>query len=457
MAFLSAVFWGIVVLSLLVMVHEGGHFLAARAFGVRVTEFYLGMPSRYKVYRKSRKYGTEFGVTPILLGGYNRICGMEGEHDDLLAPCFAIVQREGRVSIGAVARELGIEEERALALLVTLSDWASIRPYYDAEKGEYEGQREWPDSFEALARDAAMLTEYDAGHDFSQPGSTGAGESRPIASDPSEALAFERSHTYLGKGFLKRIVILSAGPLVNLLLAFLIVTAALATVGVSTVVNSNVIGGVAEGGYAQSAGLVAGDAIVKVNDVSTSDWVSLCDALDGVLAEGRDFSVTFVRDGRETVASVDLPEGERVEFFGIDAQTRMVPLPVPDAAAAAWNYGVTVAKFAIRLIIPQHTVETLSNTSSVVGISAAASQAAAAGPLDLVLFLAMVSMSLGVMNLLPIPPLDGGKIVIEIIQLVIRRPLSRRVQNAVSYIGLAFFLFIFVFALRNDLVRILPQ
>ena len=91
------------------------------------------------------------------------------------------------------------------------------------------------------------------------------------------------------------------------------------------------------------------------------------------------------------------------------------------------------------------------------GISAAASQAAAAGPLDLVLFLAMVSMSLGVMNLLPIPPLDGGKIVIEIIQLVIRRPLSRRVQNAVSYIGLAFFLFIFVFALRNDLVRILPQ
>ncbi len=454
MAFLSAVFWGLVVLSLLVMVHEGGHFLAARAFGVRVTEFYLGMPSRHKVYRKSKKYGTEFGITPILLGGYNRICGMEGEHDELLAPCFAIVQREGRVSIDDVARELGIDQERVLALLLTLSDWASIRPYYDAEKGEYVGQREWPDSFETLARDADMLTEYDAGHDLTQPGSTGAGESRPLAVEPSEALAFERSHTYLGKGFLKRIVILCAGPFVNLLLAFVIVTAALSTVGVNTIVNSNVLGGVEDGSYAQSAGLVAGDAIVKVNDTATGDWTSLCDALDVVLAEGKDFTVTYEHDGKESVSTVDLPEGEKVDLFGINAQMRMVPLPLPDAAAAAWDYGVTVAKFAIRLIIPQHTVETLGSTSSVVGISAAASQAAASGPFDLAIFLAMVSMSLGVMNLLPIPPLDGGKIVIEVIQLVIRRPLSKRVQNAVSYVGLAFFLFLFVFALKNDLVRL---
>jgi regulator of sigma E protease len=105
--------------------------------------------------------------------------------------------------------------------------------------------------------------------------------------------------------------------------------------------------------------------------------------------------------------------------------------------------------------MPQHTMETLSNTSSVVGISAAASQAAASGPVDLMLFVAMVSMSLGFMNLLPIPPLDGGKILVEVIQLVSRRTLSVRVQNWISYAGLAFFLFIFCFALRNDIVSIL--
>ena len=62
-------------------------------------------------------------------------------------------------------------------------------------------------------------------------------------------------------------------------------------------------------------------------------------------------------------------------------------------------------------------------------------------------------MSLGFMNLLPIPPLDGGKILIEIVQLIIRRPLSIRAQTIVSYVGVAFFLFIFVVALRNDIVR----
>ena len=64
-------------------------------------------------------------------------------------------------------------------------------------------------------------------------------------------------------------------------------------------------------------------------------------------------------------------------------------------------------------------------------------------------------MSLGFMNLLPIPPLDGGKILVELIQLALRRELSLRVQNAISYVGLAFFLFVFVFVLRNDILRLL--
>ena len=64
-------------------------------------------------------------------------------------------------------------------------------------------------------------------------------------------------------------------------------------------------------------------------------------------------------------------------------------------------------------------------------------------------------MSLGFMNLLPIPPLDGGKILIEVIQLAMGKPLSMRAQNAVSLVGLAFFLFVFVFVLRNDIMRIL--
>ena len=76
---LSSIFWGLVVLSVLVGIHEGGHFLASRACGVRVTEFFLGLPCRFNLHHVSRRIGTKFGVTPILLGGYAMVCGMDPE------------------------------------------------------------------------------------------------------------------------------------------------------------------------------------------------------------------------------------------------------------------------------------------------------------------------------------------------------------------------------------------
>jgi len=83
-----------------------------------------------------------------------------------------------------------------------------------------------------------------------------------------------------------------------------------------------------------------------------------------------------------------------------------------------------------------------------------ASEAASAGAFELVLFCAVISMSLGFMNLLPIPPLDGGRILVEIVQVLIASShLSMRVQTIIGYAGLAFFLFIFIVVLRNDIVR----
>lgn len=372
--FLSAAFWGVLLLSVLVFVHEGGHYLAARAFGVRVTEFFLGLPCRRRLSFKSRKVGTEIGVTPILLGGYNRISGMEPAPDELLAPALALVMEHGRIEVAEVARMLSVDEERACGLLATLTDWGSIRPYYDAEKGEEPNQKTWPVAFETLARDPRGLTEYDRGHDFSLAGSTAAGEPCDMGLAPEELLAHERSHTYLGCGFAKRVAMLVAGPAVNVLLAFALVVGILMVHGVSVVVD--------------------GSTLV--------------------------YHPTFVEASRAAVAY-------------------------------AWQ----VASVAVQLIMPQHTMEVLSESSSVVGIAAMASEAASSGVVDFLTIAAAISMSLGFMNLLPIPPLDGGKILIEVIQAVMRRELSLRVQNAISYVGLAFFLFVFVFVLRNDILRLI--
>ena len=90
---------------------------------------------------------------------------------------------------------------------------------------------------------------------------------------------------------------------------------------------------------------------------------------------------------------------------------------------------------------------------SVVGISVMSAQAAAEGPTTYLALAALISFSLGLMNLLPIPPLDGGKLVIEVIQAVTRRELPLKVQTVVSYVGVALFLALFVYVLRNDILR----
>lgn len=371
--FASALFWGLLVLSLLVFFHEGGHYLAARVSSMRVTEFFLGMPSRLRLSHKSKKYGTEVGVTPILLGGYTRICGMEATDDELLASALACVQRHGRVKVSELATEIGCDEERAYQLMASLVDWGSIRPYYDEALGEREGQRDWPAAFQTIPRDAQGLTEYDRGHDFAGAGATAEGEPHPVDGAAEAFLEQERSHTYLGKGFLRRVAALLAGPAVNIVLSFLIVCVTLTLFG--------------------------------------------------------------------------------LDYVGSDGSIRHYQPDLIAAVQFTLSYGATVAQTVAELIMPTHTMEVLEQSSSVVGISVMASEAASAGPVDLALLVAAVSMSLGFMNLLPIPPLDGGKIVIEVIQLITRRPVSTRVQNAVSYVGLAFFLVIFVMALRNDLLR----
>ena len=317
---LSAIFWGVLILSVLVFVHEGGHYLAARAFHVRATEFFLGLPCRWKLSRKSRKVGTEFGVTPFLLGGYTQICGMVPSEDDLLAPALDLVMRNGRITAARVAEELGVEVERAYETLALLCDWAAIRPYYDPELGETPNQKNYPAAFETLERDANHLTEYDRGHDFTLPGSTAAGAPHETGMGAEEFLAAERSRTYLGASFIKRVAMLAAGPLVNIVLAFLIVTAAFMIRGVDYIPNVSTIGGVQEGSPAASAGLEDGDTVVMVGDEGVSTWDELVYALEPYLESGTDFELTYQRDGAEHTVTVDLPDGEASEGIGVLSQ-----------------------------------------------------------------------------------------------------------------------------------------
>lgn len=442
---LSAVFWGLIVLSLLVVVHESGHFLVARLCGVRVTEFFLGMPSRHRISFKSRKHGTEFGVTPLLLGGYNRICGMESIQDDLLSEVLSFVYRRGSVQVSDVCDRFLIDEDRAYAILMTLTDWASVR-LDDAED---------PDDpvFRTIPRDGSFLCEYDDGHDQEVIAEHSDGDVYDVPMAPDEFLAHERSHVYQGMGFWKRLAMLVMGALVNIVFALLIVTFSLSVIGIDAGSTEPVIGTVYEDSLAASAGIQPGDTVTRIGDHDIATWYDISDALDELLVAGSSFDISVERDGSSQTLHIDIPEGDAPELLGITNTIVKVRLPLKDAVASAFDYAGQVARFALRLINPAHTMEVVGQSSSIVGMSVMASEAAASGAFDLLLVIAAISMSLGFMNLLPIPPLDGGKILFEIIQLAIGRPVSIKVQNIVSYVGLGLLFVLFVFVLRNDIVN----
>ena len=440
------IFWGLLMLSVLVFVHEGGHFLASRAVGVRVTEFFLGLPCRFNLHHVSKRIGTKFGVTPLLLGGYAMVCGMEPEGDAGVATrVLSAVHRHGTVGVEELAEELGVTEDEAMEACVQLADWGSIAPVY--AEGEKPGVY-YATTYAAMPRDAAGDTMYD-GRRFRRDAATSEGE---VWEPPMSAEAFyaqERSRTYAGKGFWARAFILVAGVAVNLLSGFLLLMSIYMIVGVNVSIDVNQVGAVQADSPAAVAGIEAGDTITAVNGTEVDSFTAISSVLAGC-DPAEPISVTVERGGSEQNLSVNL---DGASMFGISAPVETVHLNPVQATTVTWGYVSMTADSIVQLFNPQHTMEVLDNSTSVVGIMALSAEAASAGAATYLTFAALISFSLGFMNLLPIPPLDGGKLVIEIIQAIIRRPVPAKVQAALSYVGVGLFILLFIYMLRADLIR----
>lgn len=441
---IAPVFWGVLVLSALVVVHEGGHFLAARICGVRVTEFFIGMPCRYNIHRVSRRTGTMFGVTPLLLGGYAAICGMDPDLCACAPAVLAAIHERGTASVEDLAAGLDLSEDDVMDACAQLMSWGSIVAHPDGRRVGADH----PTVFAAPARDRAGFIQLD-GKLFDRSSATREGESWHTDMPAQVFFEREKSHTYLGQGFLKRSFMLLAGIGVNILVGFLLLVSVYSIIGTTVTVNSNSLGEVTQGSIAASAGLAEGDIITSINGVDTPDWVSITDALADARGKGP-FEIAYLHDGAATTTTVAL--GVK-ELLGINAPSVVIRLNPVESAQLSVRFIAATAQAVGDLINPTRTMQVLEGSTSIVGVSILSAQAAAAGPAVLLQFAALISFSLGFMNLLPIPPLDGGKFLIEIIQAVIRRPVPTRVQNGLSYAGLALVLLLFVYMLQADIAR----
>ena len=448
MTVLSSVFWGVITFSLLVFVHEGGHFLAARACRVRVTEFFLGLPCRWNIHHVSRRIGTKFGVTPILLGGYAQICGMDPGRSECAPEALAIIHRRGSITVADLARELGVSEDDALTACAQLEGWGSIAPVYDASKGEHEGGLYYASTYASMPRDASGATIYD-GRAFDREHATAQGEPWEPPMDAQAFYEQERSHTYLGCGFWRRALMLVAGIAVNIVVGILLIVLVYSVIGYDVTVDTNTIGSVTEGSPAEELGLEAGDTITAIDGQQIGSWSDILVALDDAEA-GQEVEVTFEHGGETVSGTATLDEDG---LLGIGVSYEHYRAGMGEALALGLSAVYETGAAVVELLIPTRTMEVLESSTSIVGVSVMSAEAAAYGASTYLVFIALISFSLGLMNLLPIPPLDGGKLAIEIVQAVSRREVPLKVQTVLTYVGSALFLLLFIYLLRSDIIR----
>ncbi|RPH95331.1 RIP metalloprotease [candidate division KSB1 bacterium] len=338
----------IVTIGVIIIIHEIGHFTAARLTGMRVKRFSIGFPPT----AISRKIGeTEFALSWIPLGGYVQIAGMVDE---------------------------------------------------SLEEGGVTGA---PDEF-------------------------------------------------MSKNVWQKVFVLAAGVLMNYFVAFLIIAGLTAATGIGEL-DGTTVGEALDGKPALNAGVRAGDKITSVNGIKTATWDDLIAA---VSTAGDSISLTLDRAG-EAIAfrfATDMSgDGSQRRMIGIAPKVNIRSASAGEiitrGGVFCWATTVGIIDFFRGLATGESS---LSQLAGPLGVAKLSGESARQGSGAFLFFIAYVSVSIGFLNILPVPALDGGHIVYAIIEAIIRRPISTKVKLWMQQIGMALLLLLVVFVSYHDVLRI---
>ena len=257
---------------------------------------------------------------------------------------------------------------------------------------------------------------------------------------------------------IKRIYILFAGPFFNFILAFFIYIL-LGFIGVERLTPS--VGHIAESSAAASAGVEKNDKILAINGVKINEW-------DDISKNVRLEPSTILIDRNGSLLTINLTPkiGETINLFNEKVQRPLIGIQPNGEVVKIYHTGLESLKFAF-----DETVEAsklifksfeklvvgdvpLKEVGGIVQIADVTSKAAKISLSVLLTIVALISVNLGVLNLFPIPALDGGHILFNIYELIFRREINERVLVALTYCGWALLLCIMVLATFNDIIRL---
>ena len=440
----------LVALGVLVTFHEFGHFWVARRCGVKVLRFSVGFGT--PLLRWHDRKGTEFVIAAIPLGGYVKMLDeREGE-----VPAHQLDQSFNRKTVG---QRIAIVAAGPIAnfMLAMVFFWVlammgsqQVRPVIGAvESGSLAAQAGLVAGQEIVAIDGEATTGW-SGVNLQLVRRLGeTGSIQVLVREPGSSS--EAAHQLVLKDWLKGadepdpITSLGIRPWRPELPA--------------------VLAEFDSKGPAQAAGLKSGDKLLAMNDQPIGDWQQVVDwvrvrpgarVVLRVEREGAvvDIPVTLAVRGEGKAATGYLGAGVK----GVDWPPAMVrevsfgPIAaIGEGARRTWTMSVLTLDSLKKMLFGELSVKNLSGPITIAKVAGASAQS---GVADFLNFLAYLSISLGVLNLLPIPVLDGGHLLFYLIEWVRGRPLSDRVQGWGMQIGISLVVGVMLLALINDLGRL---
>jgi regulator of sigma E protease len=392
-------------LALLIFVHELGHFVVSLALRMRPRRFYIGFPP---AIWKTTRGGIEYGIGAIPLGGFVKIPGMH------------------RPAPADVDHALGRAVEEAPGLAGT-----EDRLRTAVAAGDDDAARE------AIA----VVREQLARRSLSEPARKAADRGLDDLEDAIGPDAYWRAKTW------KRVAAIAAGPAANILLALVLFTALFMT---SAGKATTTVDSVRPASPAAAAGLQAGDRIVSIDGVTVGAG-EVADAIGS--SDGAPIVVVVERAGERVTLPATAPDeidgSYRLGF--VLAGEGLPPLAAAqESLALTWTVTKEIGSSLGRLV----QGEGRENISSPVGIVQGSSDAAKDSAESFVFVLGLISLSIALLNLLPLLPLDGGHIVFAVAEGVRGRAVRREIYERVSVVGIGLVLLLFFIGLSNDLGRL---
>jgi regulator of sigma E protease len=443
----------VIVLGVLIFVHEAGHFLVARLFGVGVEKFSLGFGPRIFGRTVGR---TDYRISAIPLGGYVKMVGEDPDTElppEDLPVSFThknVYQRMLIVAAGpAFNLLLAVLIFLAFFLIVGIEDIRSVVKSVDKDSPAAMAGFRMEDRIVAIdARETESW--YDV--------------KKAIAGSNGAALLFtvERGGELLD---------IEAAPVMRTGRDILGDKIEYYDVGITGLpVIEAIIGEVTKGFPAERAGLRKGDRIVGINDTPINNWDEMRKAITA--SGGNPLRVTVQRENTQFQAEI-VPEltvekdrtGNKVERYLIGISTGGMSIPeemrlrkrLPPGAALAESFKQTwfVVDITLRGIVKMIDGSiSRDNLGGPIMIAQMAGQQARAGIGKLIQFIAFISINLAILNFLPIPILDGGHLMFFAIEAIRGKPVSLRVREVAQQAGMFILLLLMVFVFYNDIARI---